>query len=318
MTQVAQAMVVEGTPLQQENRFAVGPYSSSEDEDDSPPLLSVPETSVATASMNTMAATFTPDAVVTALAEIKQMFSNVHENIGIVQAESASLVVINKITRTAVGDSMAKFLCALEITDQKNDLALAAYERRAMAMTEVHSKSIGDMQAKLQGSLDRMKYLEKKFQNVPGLITAHLEERLPAILTDVVGKALAPTLTTVLTECLPPTMTSVLEGSLADFQSQFGSAGGADSTLPVRELLEAATDSRISDHFAVMTAIEGIGACLSALDDVIASSDTSNPVDPPPPTVDPLIPGHGQTMPKSVSFTRQHHLNVAREPSWLS
>ena len=35
-------------------------------------------------------------------------------------------------------------------------------------------------------------------------------------------------------------------------------------------------------------------------------------------TVDPLIPGHGQTIPRSVSFTRQHHLNVARESSWLS
>jgi len=34
--------------------------------------------------------------------------------------------------------------------------------------------------------------------------------------------------------------------------------------------------------------------------------------------VDPLIPGHGQTIPRSVSRTRQHHLNVAREPSWLS
>jgi len=34
--------------------------------------------------------------------------------------------------------------------------------------------------------------------------------------------------------------------------------------------------------------------------------------------VDPLIPGHVQTMPRSVSFTCQHHLNVAREPSWLS
>jgi hypothetical protein len=34
--------------------------------------------------------------------------------------------------------------------------------------------------------------------------------------------------------------------------------------------------------------------------------------------VDPLTPGHGQTIPRSVSFTRQHHLNVAREPSWLS
>ena len=36
------------------------------------------------------------------------------------------------------------------------------------------------------------------------------------------------------------------------------------------------------------------------------------------PPVDPLIPGHGQTIPRSASRTRQHHLNVAREPSWLS
>ena len=34
--------------------------------------------------------------------------------------------------------------------------------------------------------------------------------------------------------------------------------------------------------------------------------------------VDPLIPGHGQTIPRSVSRTRQHHLHVAREPSRLS
>ncbi len=34
--------------------------------------------------------------------------------------------------------------------------------------------------------------------------------------------------------------------------------------------------------------------------------------------VDPLTPGYGQTMPRSVSRTRQHHLNVAREPTWLS
>jgi hypothetical protein len=56
------------------------------------------------------------------------------------------------------------------------------------------------------------------------------------------GKALAPTLTTVLTECLPPTLTDVLGCSLADFQSQFGTAGGAESTLQVRKLLEASAD----------------------------------------------------------------------------
>ena len=129
-----------------------------------------------------------------------------------------------------------------------------------------------------------MKYLEKNVQT-------HLEDRLPVILTDVVDKALAPTLTTVLTECLPPTMTEVLGGSLADFQSQFGAAGGAASTLRVRDLLEATADSHISDHSAVMTVIEGIGARLSVLDDVIASSDAfassdaSHPVNKPTPPV---------------------------------
>ncbi len=58
-------------------------------------------------------------------------------------------------------------------------------------------------------------------------------------------------------------------------------------TLQVRELLEAALDSCISDHFAVMMAIEDIGARHSALDDVIASSDASKPVKPPPLT--PLL-----------------------------
>jgi hypothetical protein len=132
-------------------------------------------------------------------------------------------------------------------------------------MTAVHTKNIGDMQAKLQGSFDRMKYLEKTFQNVPVLVTTHLEDRLPAILTDVVTTALAPTLTAVLTEYLPPTLSDVLAGSLADFQSQFGAAGGAESTLRVRELLEAAADTQTSDHSAVMTAIEGVGARLLSL-----------------------------------------------------
>ncbi len=128
---------------------------------------------------------------------------------------------------------MATFLRTLEINDQKyrdtwadadqkNQKAWAAYELRVLAMHEMHtksisdnSKSISDMQVKLQSSFDRMKYLEKNVQT-------HLEDRLPVILTAVVDKALAPTLTTVLTECLPPTITSVLEGSLAEFPSRFG------------------------------------------------------------------------------------------------
>jgi hypothetical protein len=212
----------------------------------------------------------------------------VHKSIGTVWAESASLVMLNMNTCTMVGDSIANFIQAMENTAKKNAVALEDYERHTLAMTEVHMKSIGDMQAKLQGSFDRMKFLEKTFQNVPGLITTHLEDQLPAILTNVVGKALALTLTTVLNKCLPRTMTEVLKGSLMDFQSLVGAAGGADLTLRVRELLEAATDSHISDHSAVMTTIEGIGARLSALDDVIASSDASHPIDDPTPTPPPV------------------------------
>ena len=324
-------MVVEGTPLQQNNRFVLGTPSSSEAEEDSPLLLSEQEPYVATASMITMAAKFSHETVETALAEItesnhqmvaserqrnrdydsnmaflggrhsrvEQMFSDVSEHIGMVRAESSSLVVMNRDTRTVVGDSMATFFRTLEINDQKyrdawadtdlkNQKAWAAYEQRVLAMTEMHtksisdnSKSISDMQVKLQSSFDRMKYLEQKVQT-------HLEDRLPVILTAVVDKALAPTLTMVLTECLPPTITLVLEGSLADFQSRFGSAGSAASTQQVRELLEAATDSRISEHSAVMMAIEDIGMRISALDDVIASSEAHTPVDAPPPTTPPV------------------------------
>jgi hypothetical protein len=265
-------MVVEGTPIRQNNPFVLGAPFSSEDDEDSPILLSEREPSVATASMGTMAARFSHETVETALAEIaesnrpmvaserkrnrdfdsnmaslggrhsrvEQMFLDMSEHIGLFRAESSSLVVMNRDVCTVVSDSKATVLRTMEIndqkyrdlcaeTDQKNHEAWTAFELRASAMHEMHtkrigdtSKSISDMQVKLQSSFDRMKYLEKNVQ-------AHLEERLPVILTAVVDKALAPTLTTVLTECLPPTITSVLEGSLADFQSRFGSAGSSAS-----------------------------------------------------------------------------------------
>jgi len=70
-------MVVEGPPLQQDYRFAAGTPSFSDDEDDSPPLLSDTEPFAASASLRTLAAasrnaaaTFTPDAMAAALAEI--------------------------------------------------------------------------------------------------------------------------------------------------------------------------------------------------------------------------------------------------------
>ena len=135
-----------------------------------------------------------------------------------------------------------------------------------------------------------MRYLKKTFQDVPGLITTHLETQLPAILTDVVGTALAPTLTTVLNECLPRTMTDVLEGPLTDFWSQLRADGGGESTLRMQEL----ADTHDNNHTEVMTAIKELGARISALDDVFASSAVTRPVanhTPTPPPAATRAPG---------------------------
>jgi len=145
------AMVVEGTPLQQNNNFVLGTRSSSEDKGDSPPLLSEWEPSVATASMSAMAAKFSHELVEAALAEIaesnrqmvaperhcnrdydtnmaslggrhsrvEQMFSEVSEHIGLVGAESSALVVLSKDVRTIVSDSMSMVLQTMVVNDQK-------------------------------------------------------------------------------------------------------------------------------------------------------------------------------------------------------
>ena len=330
-TPMDRAMVVEGTPLRQPNSFVLGTPSSSEDEADSPLLLSEREPSVEMASMGALTAKISHETVEAALAanaalhqqmvaserqrnrdfdtnmaslggrhsRIEQMFADVSERIGLVGAESSALVVLSKDVRSVVRDSMDTVLRTMAINDQKyRDLcaesdrqhqeAWAAFELRASEMHETHikrvgdtSKSISDMQVKLQSSFDRMKYFEKNVQ-------AHLEDRLPVILTAVVDKALAPTLSTVLADCLPSTFASVLEGSMADFQSRFGSADSAASTQQVRDLLEAATDARVREHSAVMGAIEQIGTRVSALDDAIAASEVPTPIAPPHPPPPPV------------------------------
>jgi hypothetical protein len=99
----------------------------------------------------------------------------------------------------------------------------------------------------------------------------------------------------MVTESLLPTMASVLEVSFTDFQSRFDLAISTGTTQQVQELLETATDSRISKHTAVMAAIEDIGTRISALDKIIASADAS-PMRPSlayvrSPMVDALAPG---------------------------
>jgi hypothetical protein len=233
-------------------------------------------------------------------SQLVQLLSDIRGDISRLSSESSALVELNKSTRLAVADinrgtqtvadTMADFLRSVEASDNQHRQALEASEirnRQALAayrssfeqslkdIIGVHAKAMDDMQSKVKSSFDRMKYLEKTFAGVPERITNHLDVQLPTILTDVVGKAITPTLAAVLTESLPPTMASVLEGSFSDFQTRFDSAVGADSTIHVWNLLEAATDSRVKEHMAVITAIKGIDQRLSVLDELIATSDAS-------------------------------------------
>ena len=155
------AVVVEGTPLKQDNRFAGGSYSSSEDEDDSPPLLdlpAVPAQFVTAASPTTMAAALAPDTIteseqrrnrafdshMAALggrpSQLVQMFSDVRGDISCLSSESGALVELNKSTRLAVADinrgtqtvadTMADFLRSVEASDNQHRQALEASEIR--------------------------------------------------------------------------------------------------------------------------------------------------------------------------------------------
>ncbi len=289
-------VVVEGTPTVSGNRYAGGSYSSLEDKDDSPPLVDLPgelEAPTATASPTGVFAAAAPanlDEVLTAVTDMCGDIALICEGAANVRHDIV-------LTRHGVASSMSELLETIQAIKARNSQALVALRQGITDIAAVHTKAIDNIQVKVRSSFDRMKYLEKMFASVPECVTNHLDATLPAILTHVVGQAITPTLTTVLAESLPPTMTLVLEGSLADFQERFDSAIVADSTLQVGELLEAATDSCISDHVAVMTTIEGIGARLRVLDDIIALSDTSparpSPVDVRPPTpVPPPVPPH--------------------------
>ena len=338
------AVVVEGTPLRQVNTFAGGSYSSSEDKDDSPPLLDLPTVlkRFASAASPTLAAASDPDpveAVLDAITEserrrnsafdsnmaalggrhsrLAQMLSDISGDISRLSSESGALIELNRSTRLAVADinrgtqtvadTMADFLRsveasetqhrqALEASETRNRQALATYrtsfEQSLKEVTEVHAKTMDAMQSKVQGSFDRMKYLEKTFAGVPERITNHLDVRLPAILTDVVGTAITPALTAVLEESLPRTVTDALEGPLTDFRSQLRADGGGASTLRMQEL----ADAHNTGHTEVMTAITDLGRRISALDDVVASSAVTCPVANPPPTPPPAAtraPGSG-------------------------
>jgi hypothetical protein len=168
MTPTRLAVVVEGTPLQQDNRYAGGSYSSSEEEDDSPPLLDLPavlKQFATAASPNAMAAALAPDSVETVLGAITeseqrrnstfdsnmaalggrhsrlvQMLSDVRGDISRLSSESSALIELNRSTRLSVADinrgtqtvadTMADFLRSVEASETQHRQALEASETR--------------------------------------------------------------------------------------------------------------------------------------------------------------------------------------------
>ncbi len=193
-------MVVEGTPtvpgpLQQGNRYAGGFYSSSEDKDNSPPLVDLPavlKMSTAAVSTTGVIAAAAPEhledvlaavleekhrrnrefnANMTALdgcdSRLERMLSDVHGDIALIRkdttritSKSIALVELNKITRLAVASNMTDFLQSVEATEVRNCQALEAYKQSITDITEAHNNAMDNMQWQLRSSFDRMKHLK--------------------------------------------------------------------------------------------------------------------------------------------------------------
>ena len=90
-------------------------------------------------------------------------------------------------------------------------------------------------------------------------------------------------------------------------QRELGDAGllEEDKYLAEVNLEEISTSSGERQHYwllAIQTARNHYALRAQRESQQMAQRDT---------TVDPLIPGHGQTIPRSASRTRQHHLNAS-------
>jgi hypothetical protein len=232
------AVVVEGTPtvpgpLQQGNQYAGGSYSSSEDKDDSPPLVDLPAvltTSTATVSRTGVIAAMAPEHLEDVLAmvleaehcrnrkfnanmtdldgrdsRLERMLSDVRGDIAIIRedttritSKSIALVELNKITRLAVASNMTDFLQSVEATEVRNRQALEAYKQSITDITEAHNNAMEDMQRQLRSSFNRMKHLERMYKDVPTHVTNHLDKTVPAVVASVVNQTLPATLATAL------------------------------------------------------------------------------------------------------------------------
>jgi hypothetical protein len=250
------AVVVEGTPtvpgtLQQGNRYTGGLYSSSEDKDDSPPLVDLPAVlTMSTAAVSTtgVIAATAPEhlkdvlaavleaehrrnrkfnANMTALdgrdSRLERMLSDVRGDIAIIRedttritSKSIALLELNKITCLAVASNMTDFLQSVEATEVRNRQALEAYKQSITVITKAHNDAMENMQRQLQSSFNRMKHLEQMFKDVPAHVTDHLDKTVPAVIASVVNQTLPATLATALQDTISPSLKTVIDDTITD------------------------------------------------------------------------------------------------------
>jgi len=149
--------------------------------------------------------------------------------------------------------------------------------RSIEVITAAHTKSMTDMQSKLQSSFDRMQYLEKTFKDVPQHVTDHLDTTVPQVIASAVDRTLPTTLATILHESLPPTIkkvmdgtildsfTSLLEGSFTDFMEKCSSVS-TDVARVMRDVVASAEAPLLERYSAVQ---EDYTTCTARLDKVL-------------------------------------------------
>ncbi len=185
------SVTVEGTPIVQgqENPYAGGLYSSSEDEDNSPPLLdlsAVLEASTASASTSGMTAAAAPkdldtvldavldsenrrnrvfDANMTALrgrnlqveltlSDVRRDITLICEDTNPITSKSIALVDLNKSTCLAVESNVSAFLKAMEANAASFWLYIEKANENLATIAGNHTQAMTDMQGKLKSIFD--------------------------------------------------------------------------------------------------------------------------------------------------------------------
>ena len=155
------------------------------------------------------------DAILAALSDVRGDIGLIREDTHRLTSESVALIELNRSTRLAVNSNMPAFLRALEDSEAQTRNALDAHRasfvqnigeanRSIAAITTAHTQTMTNMQSKLQGSFDRMRFLERTFKDVPKHVTDHLDTTVPRVIASVVDRMLPTTLATVLQDSLSP------------------------------------------------------------------------------------------------------------------